>query len=99
MKYIYIQGDTNDADYVGELSKVTDKQLKLIEPVMKAIGACKKDHNYPKGDMVDDTSAEDMYGDIPGFDEFDNLVPYGEHGIHTIERIEVLEVSNKKRYV
>src|SRR4051812_22018629 len=37
MKYLVIKVDTNDADYLTANIKVTDKQLKLLQPLIKAI--------------------------------------------------------------
>jgi hypothetical protein len=35
--YINITADTNDADYISEMSEITDEQLELIRPVITAI--------------------------------------------------------------
>ena len=59
-KYIKITVDTNDADYVSELSKITDEELMKLKPLIEAIKEFKPyegygtsgrkfmhEHNYP----------------------------------------------------
>lgn len=36
-KYIIIEADTNDADYVREKNEITDEELEIIKPVIQAI--------------------------------------------------------------
>lgn len=36
-KYIIIQADTNDGDYIQEMSVITDEKLELIQPIITAI--------------------------------------------------------------
>ena len=36
-QYIEIKADTNDADYVNRRVEITDEELKIIEPVIRAI--------------------------------------------------------------
>lgn len=105
---IKIKADTNDADYVMEISKISDEDLNKIKPLIAAIKAfkpyrTKKDglhwthhHNYPCGEHCPRTDLGEKHPrDIyRGFDEdtwqiFENLLPHGEYGIHTIVSIEV----------
>jgi hypothetical protein len=61
--YINITADTNDADYISEIGEISNEQLELIQPVIKAIKNFKSykgksksgsdwDHgnNFPTGD-------------------------------------------------
>jgi len=90
-KYIIIKADTNDGDYITKKSKITDEQIELIKPIIKEI---KKQHNEYR--ILDcGNTAEKFYGSLPNFDFFDNLVPHGEYGVHTIESIEVLVVQKE----
>jgi hypothetical protein len=112
-KYIYIVADTNDGDYVSEMSLITDEMLEKIKPVINAIKAfepyeaystgvwrSKWTHttNYPCGEAnradLGEKSAEELYGHIDGFKEFDQFVPNGEYGIHSIESIKVFNVES-----
>lgn len=43
-KYIIITGDTNDGDYISEKTQISDENLEIIKPVIKAI----KDYNEDK---------------------------------------------------
>lgn len=105
---IKITADTNDADYVTEISQITDEDLNKIKPLIAAIKNFKAytvkidglkwthDHNYPVGEY---SPREDLGEKHPreiykGFSEevfqiFEDLIPRGEHGIHTIESIEI----------
>ena len=92
-KWIEIVGDTNDGDYITNRETITDEQLKEIQPVIDAIKKASEGrygHNYDTSEYGE-RNAEGLFGKVPGFDLFDELVPYGEHGIHTIDSIIVLE--------
>lgn len=56
---------------------------------------CEHSHNFPYGedlprDDMGEKSIEELYGDVPGFDLFQELVPFGEYGVHTIVKIEIV---------
>ena len=89
-KIIVIKADVNDADYVTNITKISDERLLKIKPVIDAIRACKERHNYK--------DAEDLYGHISGFNLFEEYVPYGTSDcdeVHTIETISVYEVVSE----
>jgi len=96
MKYLLvIEGDTNDGDYVTENTIITEKDLEEIKPIVKAIKAYTKknkdEHNWFTQESQNDT-AEEKYSDIyetKAFKKFENYVPYGEYGVHTIESVVV----------
>jgi hypothetical protein len=101
-KYIIIKADTNDADYVQKKSLITDKQIEEeVLPIVKAIKDFNKMHqrgsgeyNWPNSEYRNET-VEETYKDILTEEQigiFDNYVPRGEYGIHTIESIEILTV-------
>lgn len=111
-KVITITADTNDGDYVTSNKEITDEELVLIEPVVEAIknfkpyevGRWKHTHNYPTGVVyrgdLGELSAEEYYTKIvtpKEFETFDELVPYNEYGIHTIESIKVLEIVKETK--
>ncbi len=62
-QYLVVQADQNDGDYVTQITKISDKNLASIMPVIKAIKAFKPysvkaqgmkwthTHNYPKGEF------------------------------------------------
>jgi hypothetical protein len=97
-KYIIIEADTNDGDYVTEVSKITDEQIELIKPVIEAIKNAPKDksgwgHNYETREMVNNADAKKLYGHLEGFKTFNNFVPRGDDnypGVHTIESVMVV---------
>ena len=94
--YIEIKADTNDGDYVLERTLIKESDLVKIGKIAKAIKNCKISHNWAVGEyMDDDESPEIVYAGILTEDEiewFDNFVPHGEYGIHSIEHIKILEV-------
>lgn len=102
-KFIIIEADTNDADYVNEVSEITDKELETISPVIKAIKKFKSyknkgrthDNNFPTEDCcrrdLGEKDAVELYGHIEGFEDFLNICPSSEYGIHTIKSIRVIE--------
>ena len=110
-KIIVISADTNDADYIKSVNDITDEKLESIKPVIEAIKNFKPykvikrgitwthNSNYPCGEVYSKASGElskdELYGHIEGFNDFDNLVPYSEYGIHTIEFIKVLIVQEE----
>lgn len=99
-KYIIVKADTNDADYVYNIAKITDEQIKSIQPMIEAIKNCEYCSNYETNELVNDTpGAKEIYKDVEGFDFFNNnYVPYGDPnypGIHTIESIEIFEKLEK----
>lgn len=55
-------------------------------------------NNYPKEECLRDDlgekSAKELYGHLEEFEEFDDLTPYGEYGIHTIESVLVMKVES-----
>lgn len=99
-KYILIKADTNDADYVMEKHEITDEQLKELEPIFKAIKECKISHNWATGEYCDkEDTPENVYKGILTEEQillFEEYTPYGEYGIHTIESIDVLTVTEER---
>ena len=98
-KYIIIEGDTNDGDYVTERNVITDEQ---IEKISIAFSKLQGRTNWYTGDMVNEKrgnfSPEVMYKDILSPEEIeliDNFTPRGEYGIHSIESVDILEVANE----
>jgi hypothetical protein len=62
MKYLFVQADTNDADYVSKFTEISDEDLAKLMPLFEAIkafkrykGKCKDgpawehNHNFPWG--------------------------------------------------
>lgn len=105
-KYIIIKADTNDADYIQEKHEITNEQLIEIMPVIKAIKDYTEDKSINHQKMNYWTisrrhpSPEELYVNTgkcteESFRLFDELIPYCEDGIHTIESIEILEVVNE----
>jgi len=90
-KYIIIEADTNDGDYVSKKEEITDDEIESIQPIIEGL---KKNH----GDFTtrdQGRSGYEQFGHLECFDTFIHFVPSGEYGIHTIESIEILEVVNE----
>lgn len=115
-KYLIVKADTNDADFITRKEEITDDQLAELQPLFEAIRNFKPykgkdttwnhshDNNYPTGDChredLGELSAEELYGNIQGFQLFDeSFCPYDEYGIHTIESVDVLVVTDEKKII
>lgn len=113
---ITITADVNDGDYITEVSPISEEDLKIIKPLIKAIKnfkpyetkskgstlTWKHHHNYPSGEIVRGDLGEKYPDDLYDFDEkvfnlFEEFVPHGEYGIHTIKSITVGPLQKKTR--
>jgi len=105
-KILIIKADTNDADYITAESLVTEEELEeYVLPVVKVLKARKKEyektndwtlqHNWENSECGN-TSPLEMYAEqlsehqILNFEEY---LPHGEYGIHTIESIRIINVE------
>ena len=99
-KLLIIKADHNDGDYLHSINEVSDADIQEILPVIEAIKEFGKSHNYNTSEYRDDEpTASDEYGHLEGFDLFDDYVPHGEYGIHTIKSIDILTVVEKVSYL
>lgn len=100
-----VKADTNDADYIENTKEITQKTLEFLDPLFKAIAVVseRKKHdwnntyNWPTSEYRDENTVEGVYEEFKDVTPtmlkvFDQYVPYGEYGVHTIEHIHVLEV-------
>ena len=110
--YIYIQADTNDADFISEKSVITEEEIALIMPVIVAIKNFKpydnQENNFPQGECcredLGELSAEDYYVGkgivtLKQFQKFENFCPSDEYGIHTIESVEIIYVKKENKLI
>ena len=91
-KYIYVEADYNDGDYTSRLSEITDEEIELIRPVIKAIGNNGGDYRTQDCVYEGAKSSEELYGDLKNFDLFDEYTPSSEYGIHTITEIKIVQI-------
>ena len=79
---IVIKVDTNDADYITEISKISEEDINKIRPLIKAIknfkpyssklndgSSWKHSHNYPFGECLREDLGEKEPREIYDFDE------------------------------
>lgn len=56
-------------------------------------------HNFPNSEYtrtdLGEKTIEQLYGEVSGFEEFQDLAPYGETGIHSIKVIKILTVTEE----
>lgn len=97
-KYLYIEADTNDADYTTSRNAIGASYytpIEVIRKVAKAIEACdsKYGYNWPTQDQVRGATIEDMYPELTAeeIEIFNEVAPFGEYGIHTITAIWIAE--------
>jgi len=103
---IVIVADTNDGDDVTAINDITKEELEKFLPLIEAIKKFDQKHkrgsgkyNWPAGEHMRGTCPEETYPDIDPalIDYFREYLPYGEHGIHTIESIEYYNVPIKTK--
>lgn len=96
-QFIVIEADTNDGDYITNQCSITEEELATIMPVIAEITKLKA-----KGGNTWDTREweseevrpEAVYAEVltqKQISIFNDYVPYGEFGVHSIERITIIE--------
>jgi len=108
-KYLIIKADTNDADYITSQNEVTDEDLELIFPVIKAIEDYNNDksikrqkYNFWNVESNRNPDPYQLYVETgkckqEEMDAFMEYCPTSEYGIHIIESIELLEVVKETK--
>lgn len=95
MYKLYIEVDTNDADYVGVIVDVDQEDLDIIQPLLEEM------MKTGKGFRFCDYDARTAYDDYPDFQEavelLYDLCPRGEHGFHSINEIQCMKVIEEKQ--
>ena len=102
-KFVIIQADTNDADYITGKSAITDEHIELMKPIIAALKVRRDNnkwcHNWETSSYGPwEGEPKDMYKGIlteEQIDFFNHYVPTGEDGIHTIESIEIVYEGEK----
>lgn len=91
-KFIYIEGDSDESEIIGLLTEISDEDLNIITPLLKAILNNKEDNNY---DITPWSSLRPrkMY---PQFSDEIHLAleaytPFGEHGIQNITNVIIID--------
>lgn len=98
-RVLIIKADTNDGDYITSEHEIKGWLLDKLDSLTKiasAIKDCSNHYNWPYGQCEGNPRA--IYAGILTDDEidfFNDLVPYGEWGIHTIESIRILTISEE----
>lgn len=98
-----VVADTNDGDYMTEINKISEEDLKRFLPLFAAIQDSSFDHNWCTSYYERDPCPRSMYArfDSELIEEFDQLVPHGEYGVHTIDsiRVRLVQVLSNTEYV
>ncbi len=100
-RVVIICADTNDGDYIYSVDNIPDDDFKRFKKIANIVKSHGNDNNWenseygdiPPSEMYKGTLTED---DIEFFEEF---LPYGEFGIHTIESIRVLQVIQEEKII
>ncbi len=98
---IVIKGDTNDADYVYSITNLSPEVYANIQERFERIVDIVECNNgiWPTSEYAD-TTLEDEYGKLLSAEDiewFDQYVPHGEHGIHTIDSVNILFVEYEEK--
>ena len=101
MKYFYVEGDYNDADYIGRLIELSDEQFESFKPLIKAINEFQPyitEYGWEHHNWNGENCCEEVYSQFSKelLDEFDSEVICRLHVmddcyIHTITKF--IEVS------
>lgn len=100
---VYIEGDTNDGDYISSLTELEDGQIDLIRKFAKCVKIVSQTdrHNWPTSEY-DDCTVQELYIDTGLLTEEESeqinhngYVPFGEFGIHTIKEIKIVEIKEE----
>lgn len=76
--------------------------LETFRKIGQVIKESKQGHNWNTSDYInkDEKVPEELYRDVLNKDEIawfdENFIPSGEHGIHTIKSIIILEVGSEE---
>lgn len=92
---LIINADYNDGDNINNTEIVSEEELPRIKSIINTLK--KTGHNWETNNGFKSVPPEQMYKGIISEEDieyFADLVPNGEYGIHTIETIELIEVSN-----
>lgn len=101
-KLLYISADTNDGDYVSLKTPITEEELEKILPVIAVLKEKKEknrgwaSHNWVTLDCARSAQdyPENMYFGLltpEQIEMFQEYVPYGQYGTHTIVEISIIE--------
>ncbi len=110
-KYIVIEADTNDGDYITNKSEITDSELEVINPVIQAIKNFKPyqgewmpgqftthDHNFPLGDCLREDMGEKPIEEIYSNVDSNSLEVFKEmvpYGEYGIHTIKSIEIVDE----
>lgn len=102
-KFIVIEADTNDGDYITKISKISDEDIILLKPVIDQLKLKKLREplspNWVTSEYSRYENPHDMYVKTglltkEQVDIFGGYIPRGEAGVHTIESIRYLIVTD-----
>lgn len=103
-KYLHVVADCNDGDLLERVKEIDDETLLLVTPLIHAIKEITSnreiDFNWPNLEWESE-SIYNLYEEFPKevINKFSRFVPYGEHGVHSIYKINLLEVTYKKEFL
>ena len=98
---IIIKADTNDADYVHSIIEdewyIKEENLDRFKKIATIVKERTKvgTHNWENGDSIT-MAPEEMYEGVlteDDIDFFEEYLPYGEYGIHTIKSIRIISTG------
>lgn len=114
-RIVIVVADTNDADYVTQITELKDWKLEVLPTLLKVAEVIKNfekkyrqhhnHHNWEDADRHNAINVLDTYkGDITQEDKDiveEAFFPPGDeqYGIHTIESIKILTISNEEELV
>ena len=98
---LWIKADTNDADYITSENSVNEGDLEVIRKVCKVIKENSGLHSI-KWETGEIGNPHETWGKLLTDFEieiFDDYIPYGEYGIHTVEAVELRKIEVLEKFI
>lgn len=102
---LIIEADTDDGDYITQTVYLSAHKVRFLEPILKKVSAALatryNDYNWSNGGHREIANPKEIYKDLlkeEEIAEFENYVPYGQYGIHTITSIKLIKIFFELEY-
>ena len=98
---LWIKADTNDANYITSENSVSDGDLEVIRKVCKVITENSGFHGI-KWETGEIGNPHETWGKLLAdleIEIFNDYIPYGEYGIHTIEAVELRKIEVLEKFI
>ncbi len=103
LKYqLIVVADTNDADYVTQMTDVSLETVEELRPLLSAIAKNDGQWCTSEYENIEYSGPIAVYGKEfteELVEKFNGMVPYGENGVHTIETIKLIQYCDVETFI